>query len=185
MSVETNPHTTNVRVARPRKVRRTGVMRRLLRRPGAVICLGWIAAVVIGSIVFRAFDIGQPLTQALGNSLAPPSGQHLLGTDLLGRDVFSRLLYGGWESILGALLAVAIAIALGTALGLIAGYVGGLVDTVANWVQDILITLPTILVLLAVATVMGNNIWAAMIVLGVLMSTAFIRLVRASTQAAR
>lgn len=185
MTIESNPLTTNLRVGRPRKVRRPGVMRRLLRHPGAVVCLGWITAVVIGSVIFRAFDIGQPLKQDLANSLAPPSAEHLLGTDLLGRDVFSRLLYGGWETILGALLAVAIAIILGTALGLAAGYVGGAVDAVANWIQDILITLPTILVLLAVATVMGNNIWAAMIVLGVLMSSAFIRLVRASTQAAR
>jgi len=185
MTVEANPLTTNLRTSRPRTVRRTGVMRRLLRRPGAVICLSWIAAVVIGSVIFRAFDIGQPLKQDLISSLAPPSAEHLLGTDLLGRDVFSRLMYGGWETILGALLAVAIAIVLGTAIGLAAGYIGGIVDAVANWVQDILITLPTILVLLAVATVMGNNIWAAMIVLGVLMSSAFIRLVRASTQAAR
>lgn len=185
MTVETNPLTTNVRATRPRKVRRTGVMRRLLRRPGAVVCLSWIALVVVGSLIFRAFDIGQPLKQDLASSLAPPSAEHLLGTDLLGRDVFSRLLYGGWETILGAILAVAIAIVLGTALGLAAGYLGGAVDAVANWIQDILITLPTILVLLAVATVMGNNIWAAMIVLGVLMSSAFIRLVRASTQAAK
>lgn len=185
MTMETNPLTTNIRASRPKKVRRVGVMRRLLRRPGAVVCLSWITAVVIGSIVFRAFDIGQPLKQDLANSLTLPSPQHLLGTDLLGRDVFSRLLYGGWETILGAVLAVAIAIILGTALGLAAGYLGGAVDAVANWIQDILITLPTILVLLAVATVMGNNIWAAMIVLGVLMSSAFIRLVRASTQAAK
>src|SRR5690606_27566817 len=97
----------------------------------------------------------------------------------------SRLLYGGWETILGAAIAVVIAIALGTALGLAAGYVGGMVDAIANWIQDILITLPAILVLLAVATVMGNNIWAAMVVLGVLMSASFVRLVRASTQSAR
>ena len=185
MTSEQNPLTTTVGLNGPAKVRRTGVLRRLLRRPGAVACLAWIAAVLIGSIVFRAFDIGQPLKQNLSESLALPSGEHLLGTDMLGRDVFSRLLYGGWETILGAMVAVAIAIAIGTALGLAAGYVGGVIDAVANWVQDILITLPTILVLLAVATVMGNNIWAAMIVLGILMSATFVRLVRAFTIAAK
>ncbi len=185
MTAETNPLTTTLAVRPAGKVRRTGVTRRILRRPGALLCLAWIGAVLIGSIVFRAFDIGQPLKQDLANSLKLPSADHLLGTDLLGRDVFSRLLYGGWETILGAAIAVVIAIALGTALGLAAGYVGGVVDAVANWIQDILITLPAILVLLAVATVMGNNIWAAMVVLGFLMSASFIRLVRASTQSAR
>jgi len=185
MTAETNPLTTTLAARPTGKVRRTGVTRRILRRPGAVLCLAWIAAVLIGSIVFRAFDIGQPLKQDLANSLKLPGADHLLGTDLLGRDVFSRLLYGGWETILGAAIAVVIAIALGTALGLAAGYVGGAVDAVANWIQDILITLPAILVLLAVATVMGNNIWAAMVVLGFLMSASFIRLVRASTQSAR
>ncbi len=165
--------------------RRAGVLRRMLRKPGPVICLAWVVLVLVGSLVFRAFDIGQPLRQDLANALQPPSFDHLLGTDMLGRDVLARLLYGGWETILGASVAVVIAIALGTMLGLLAGYAGGAIDAVINWIQDILITLPAILVLLAVATVMGNNIWAAMIVLGVLMSAAFIRLVRASTQAVR
>jgi peptide/nickel transport system permease protein len=165
--------------------RRPGVARRILRQPGAVVCLAWTVLVLVGSIVFRAFDIGQPLQQDLSKALQLPSFEHLLGTDMLGRDVLARLLYGGWETILGATLAVVIAIVLGTMLGLLAGYAGGAVDAVINWIQDIFITLPAILVLLAVATVMGNNIWAAMIVLGVLMSAAFIRLVRASTQAVR
>jgi peptide/nickel transport system permease protein len=165
--------------------RRQGLVRRLLRQPGAVVCLVWVVLVLVGSILFRMFDIGQPLQQDLASALQPPSSDHLLGTDMLGRDVLARLLYGGWETILGATLAVVIAIVLGTMLGLLAGYAGGAVDAVINWIQDILITLPTILVLLAVATVMGNNIWAAMIVLGVLMSATFIRLVRASTQAVR
>lgn len=172
-------------VADPIDRRGPGVTRRLLRQPGAVLCLAWTVLVLVGSILFRAFDIGQPLEQDLSNALQSPSFEHLLGTDGLGRDVLARLLYGGWETILGATLAVVIAIVLGTMFGLLAGYVGGVVDAVINWIQDILITLPTILVLLAVATVMGNNIWAAMIVLGVLMSAAFIRLVRASTQAVR
>src|SRR5690606_33607313 len=91
MTAETNPLTTTLAVRPAGKVRRTGVTRRILRRPGALLCLAWIGAVLIGSIVFRAFDIGQPLKQDLANSLKLPSADHLLGTDLLGRDVFSRL----------------------------------------------------------------------------------------------
>ncbi|MCZ2827727.1 dipeptide/oligopeptide/nickel ABC transporter permease/ATP-binding protein [Modestobacter sp. VKM Ac-2986] len=164
---------------------RSHAVARLLRRPGAVLCLSWVVLVFVASCVFRLLDLGRPLEQKLIDSYQSPSGDHLLGTDMLGRDVLARLLYGGWETLAGAAVAVAIAIVLGTVLGLAAGYVGRAVDTVVNWLQDILITLPTILVLLAVATVLGNNVWAAMIVLGVLMSATFIRLVRASTLAVR
>lgn len=166
-------------------VRRTGGLGWLLRRPGILACLAWIGLVFVASSVARLFSLGNPLEQDLANSLAGPSLAHPLGTDQLGRDVLDRLLFGGWETLLSAWLAVVIAVALGTALGLLAGYVGGIVDTVVNWLQDILITLPTILVLLAVATVLGNDIWAAMTVLGVLMSATFIRLVRSLTQSVR
>ncbi|MEQ3549080.1 dipeptide/oligopeptide/nickel ABC transporter permease/ATP-binding protein [Pseudonocardia nematodicida] len=157
----------------------------LLRRPGILACLIWIGLVFVASSVARLFSLGNPLEQDLGNALAGPSAAHPLGTDQLGRDVLDRLLFGGWETLLSAWLAVVIAVVLGTALGLLAGYVGGAVDTVTSWVQDILITLPTILVLLAVATVLGNDIWAAMTVLGVLMSATFIRLVRSLTVSVR
>ncbi|ANY08937.1 dipeptide/oligopeptide/nickel ABC transporter permease/ATP-binding protein [Pseudonocardia sp. HH130630-07] len=157
----------------------------LLRRPGILACLAWIGLVFLTSSVARLLSLGAPLEQDLADSLAGPSAEHPLGTDQLGRDVLDRLLFGGWETLLSAALAVVIAVALGTALGLLAGYVGGIVDTVVNWLQDILITLPTILVLLAVATVLGNDIWAAMTVLGVLMSATFIRLVRSLTRSVR
>ncbi|MFK5690970.1 dipeptide/oligopeptide/nickel ABC transporter permease/ATP-binding protein [Ornithinimicrobium sp. LYQ92] len=183
MSVEQTGTPEDSRVVRQR--RRSGTAARLLRRPGAVACLAWILLVVVLSVVYRTLDIGEPLQQDLARSYQNPSAEHWLGTDMLGRDVLARLLYGGWETLLSAGFAVAIAIGLGTALGLVAGYAGGTVDAVISWIQDILITLPTILVLLAVATVLGNNIWAAMMVLGLLMSAAFIRLVRASTQAVR
>ncbi|WP_224391069.1 dipeptide/oligopeptide/nickel ABC transporter permease/ATP-binding protein [Pseudonocardia sp. ICBG1293] len=157
----------------------------LLRRPGILACLAWIALVFVASSVARLLALGEPLEQDLANALAGPSAEHPLGTDQLGRDVLDRLLFGGWETLLSAALAVAIAVPLGTTLGLLAGYVGGPVDTVVSWLQDILITLPTILVLLAVATVLGNDIWAAMTVLGVLMSATFVRLVRSLTRSVR
>ncbi|GAA1393127.1 dipeptide/oligopeptide/nickel ABC transporter permease/ATP-binding protein [Pseudonocardia kongjuensis] len=165
--------------------RRTTRITWLLRRPGILACLAWIGLVFVASSVARLFSLGDPLAQDLANSLAGPSAEHPLGTDQLGRDVLDRLLFGGWETLLSAWLAVVIAVVLGTALGLLAGYAGGIVDTVVNWLQDILITLPTILVLLAVATVLGNDIWAAMTVLGILMSATFIRLVRSLTRSVR
>jgi peptide/nickel transport system permease protein len=117
--------------------------------------------------------------------LSHPTVQHWLGTDKLGRDLLAQLIYGTRSVIVATLVAGAVAIVIGVPLGLIAGYSSGWPEVVISRIADGLMALPVIIVLLAVAGILGNNLTLAMAVLGVILSAGFIRLVRTSTQAIR
>ncbi len=114
-----------------------------------------------------------------------PSAHHWMGTDDLGRDVFSRMIFGTRFTLLGALLCLVIAIVLGCTLGLLAGYFGGFWDTFGNWFSNILQALPGLVVLLAAAAVLGNSLFLAMGIFGVLLAPAFFRLMFATVRAVR
>lgn len=114
-----------------------------------------------------------------------PSSAHWMGTDDLGRDVFSRMIFGTRFTLVGALLCLGIAIALGCTLGLIAGYFGGIWDTIGNWFSNILQALPGLVVLLAAAAVLGNSLYLAMGIFGVLLAPAFFRLMFVTVRAVR
>jgi len=116
---------------------------------------------------------------------ATPSWQHLMGTDDLGRDIFSRMIFGARFTLTGALLAVSIAAVIGCTLGLLAGYFGGFLDTFGNWFSNILQALPGLIVLLAAASVLGNGLYLAMGIFGVLLAPAFYRLVYVTVRAVR
>lgn len=104
---------------------------------------------------------------AVGVPFAPPGGDHLLGTDELGRDVFSRVLHGGVRLVLLTTAATLIAVAIGTALGTYAGYVGGRGDSVVMRTLDVILCLPPILVILVLAASAGTGV--VMIGLGVIL----------------
>jgi len=88
----------------------------------------------------------------------PPSLAHLLGTDKLGRDVFSRIVYGARTSIAIGFVAVGVAITLGTLIGLIAGYAGGRVENVLMGAMDIILAFPSIILAIAITTILGPSI---------------------------
>ncbi len=102
----------------------------------------------------------------LGAILAPPSADHVLGTDELGRDVFARLIYAGRFSLLVAFLSVATALAIGVLAGLVAGYRGGAADAVVSLAIDVFLSVPVFLVLLLAASAGGGRLWLVPLVIG-------------------
>jgi peptide/nickel transport system permease protein len=141
------------------------------------VCLACAAAPLLTS--------GGPLQQNLGSVMQLPSAQHWLGTDLLGRDVFTRLLYGGRGALIGTLEALVVHTVLGVLFGLWAGYAGGSADRVISGAVDILMSLPGIVVMLVVLALFDQSLPAAMITLGGMASGGMIRVVRASTVSVR
>ncbi|MBI4620937.1 MAG: ABC transporter permease [Desulfobacterales bacterium] len=122
------------------------------------------------------YDIGDINTK---NALQAPSRDHLLGTDQLGRDVLSRMIWGSRISLLVGFVAVGIAIVIGTFLGALAGFYGKWVDNVIMRFVDIMLCFPTFFLILAVIAILEPNIWNIMIVIGVTSWMGVTRLVRA------
>lgn len=108
----------------------------------------------------------------------PPGGDHLLGTDSLGRDIWARLLYGGRVSMTVGIVATALSLAIGVSLGSLAGYKGGLVDSAVMRLTDIFLSFPFLPLAIAVATILSPSIYNTMLVIGFLGWTGTCRLVR-------
>ncbi len=121
-----------------------------------------------------------PVTaQDVDNTLASPSAAHLLGTDDLGRDVFSRMVHGGAATLYASGLAVGIALLLGLPVGLLAGYTGGWVDDGISRFIDALLSFPSIVLAIAVTGALGIGLTNGMIAVGIVFSPQIARLVRA------
>jgi len=157
----------------------------VLRRPVAVAALAYLVLVVVAAVAAPLLAPHAPEATDLDHVLSTPSGLHPLGTDSLGRDVLSRLMYGGQVSLAGVAVAVATMLVLGVSAGLVAGFVGGWVDRVATWVIDLMLSIPVIITLLVVLSVVGSNETAAMVTVGVLAAPALARVVRGATMAVR
>jgi peptide/nickel transport system permease protein len=110
--------------------------------------------------------------------LAPPSSEHLLGTDSLGRDMLSRIIYGGRVSLSVAFVAVIIATVTGIFLGVIAGYYGKWVDTLIMRITDVVICFPVLFLAITVATILKPSLFNVMIIIGLVSWTTMTRLVR-------
>lgn len=126
-----------------------------------------------------------PIEQNMEMILAEPNAQHWLGTDDLGRDVFSRLIHGASNSLYAALLAVGVAIVLGVPLGLVAGFVGGWVDQGISRLIDTLLSFPAIVLAVAVTGAVGIGLTNAMLAVGLVFAPQLARLVRARTLVVR
>ena len=107
---------------------------------GVVICLAWILAAVLAPLL-APYD---PVVQDLTMRLKAPSAEHLFGTDNFGRDIFSRVIYGGRYSLLAGCLTVVIAGVIGTFYGAIAGYVGGWTDNVMMRISEMILSFPSL-----------------------------------------
>jgi peptide/nickel transport system permease protein len=152
---------------------------RLLRHTSAV--LGLSILVVLGLVALLAPLLApyDPI-QISRDVMQAPSRAHLMGTDNLGRDVFSRVVYGARISLQMGFIAVAIAASIGTLIGVIAGTYGGLVDGFFMRLIDALMALPGILLALTVAATLGPGLYNAMIAVGVAWIPSFARIVRSS-----
>jgi ABC-type dipeptide/oligopeptide/nickel transport system permease subunit len=126
-----------------------------------------------------------PTRQQLSRVLRPPSFDSLLGTDYLGRDIFTRLLYGARLSLLIGFLAVAIGLIVGTPLGAISGYYGGWVDMIIQRLGDVLLSFPSFLLALSLVAILGIGLQNVVISVGIAAIPSFIRLVRGSVLSIR
>ncbi|WP_425862289.1 dipeptide/oligopeptide/nickel ABC transporter permease/ATP-binding protein [Arthrobacter sp. TWP1-1] len=160
------------------EARRQSILRRIAGSPMAAISLSVLILVILAVIMAPLLTRYDPNVGDIGKALLPPGAEHWLGTDSAGRDVFSRLVYGGRITLGGAGLALAIAMAIGVTTGLFAGYFGGKLDSSVDWVSNLIIALPNIMILLAVRAVWGSNVWLSMTIFGVLMAPGFHCLVR-------
>jgi ABC-type dipeptide/oligopeptide/nickel transport system permease subunit len=140
-----------------------------------------VVAVVLGDVISRQ----GPDTVNLTNRFMGPSGSHWLGTDDLGRDMFTRLLYGGRLSLLGALIAMGIAAGIGVPLGILAGYIGEAADRAITMFNDILMSFPPLILAICIVGALGPGLVNAMIAIGVVYSPQFLRLMRSATLAVR
>jgi len=159
--------------------------RRFASRPLGVAAVVWLLAVAVGAVFASSLAPYNALTQNLSVFLQGPSLRHVLGTDPLGRDVLSQLLYGARPTLLGVATAVVVWLILGVALGVTAGYVGGLADTVITRTADLLMSLPVLIVLLVIFAVFPQSLAATMATLGAVCSGGLIRVIRSVTLVVR
>lgn len=160
-------------------------IRQFTRNRAAVAGLVTLTVLVLVSLLAPLVAPYDPVEIRLADKLQPPSRAHLLGTDYFGRDVLSRVLYGGRISLAVGVLVVTVAMAIGVPLALAAGFLGGRVDNLLMRLMDAFLTFPPLLLAVAIVGSLGPDIRNVMLGLGIVNVPVFARLVRGSTLAVR
>lgn len=158
-----------------------------MRRSLLTVGLAMGALLVVLAIVGPAlapYDPTAPVAPQLAEP-SPPGAPFWLGTDDLGRDVLSRLLYGARISLLVGLVAMAVTMVIGTAVGLAAGYFGGVVEVVLMRFTDVMLAFPGLLLAVALVAVMRPSVWTIFVVIGLVSWTGVARVVRSETLSLR
>ena len=158
--------------------RRAAIWRRFLGQWGASIGLGWVILLAVAAVFAPLIVSYSPIAQSLHHTFAAPSTAHWLGTDDLGRDVFSRLIYGSRVSLRVSFEVVALALAIAVPVGLFSGYLGGHIDNILMRVMDGGLSFPPLVLALAVVSVLGTGINNTALALAVVFVPAFARLIR-------
>jgi oligopeptide/dipeptide ABC transporter ATP-binding protein len=161
------------------------VISRLRHKPLGIAALVYLALITLASIFAPLLAPYGQDEQDLTHTLSGPSAHHWLGTGVLGRDILSRLLYGGRVTLIGVVISSAIYIALGVTLGLLAGYFGGWIDRLVLRLADLVYAVPVIIVLLVVLAIFPGDETAAMVALGLLAAPGLARIVRSVTKGLR
>jgi peptide/nickel transport system permease protein len=175
-----------VRVAAPRPSGAFTRLRQILfGRPETAFATVVIGLFIIVAAVAPLIAPYDPLTQSIMNINKMPSADHWLGTDLYGRDVLSRLLYGSRNSLLFGFISPVLAAFFGTLLGVIAGYFGGIADRVISRVVDLLLAFPELLLAILIAAALGGGFWNIITVITVAFVPGFARVARAQTMAVK
>ena len=141
---------------------------------GVIICLFWIIMAIIAPFV-APYD---PVVQDLTLRLKAPSAAHIFGTDNFGRDIFSRVIYGGRYSLLAGCLTVVIAGCIGTIYGAVAGYVGGAVDNIMMRLSEMILSFPSLILAMIINAVMGSNLFNTMFALVIVAWPSYARVMR-------
>ena len=149
-----------------------------VREPLTIVALAVIALFAIGAVLASVVAPYDPLAQDLASRLQPPSQAHWLGTDQLGRDLLSRILYGARISLIVGVVVVALAGALGTLVGLIAGYTAGLADEGLMRLTEVFLAFPPLILAMAIAGALGPSLGNAIIAIAAVTWAVYARLSR-------
>jgi peptide/nickel transport system permease protein len=161
------------------------ITRRTFRNRGAQFGTLVLLLLIAASLAAPLLTSQDPNAINPTATLQPPSLEHPMGTDHIGRDVFARFLYGGRLSLRVGLIAIAIGATVGVTIGLFAGYYGGWLDAGSSWLTDVLLSFPDILLALAIIAVLGPGITNAMLAIGIAFIPSFMRLTRGNVLAIR
>ncbi|MCB0066252.1 MAG: ABC transporter permease, partial [Caldilineaceae bacterium] len=154
------------------------MLRRFAKEKTAVFGLAVIVFFALVAVFAPLLTPYDPLAQDIPNGLAPPSAEHWLGTDKLGRDIFSRMLYGARISLGAGLGVVLMAGLVGTSVGIVAGYVGGWLDEALMRITDIFFAFPSLILAMAIAGALGPSLQNALIAVSVVTWPVYARLIR-------
>ena len=155
--------------------------RSLAANPLAMVGLAIVAALVLIAIAAPLLATHSPLTQDLSNRLQPPSAAHWLGTDELGRDIYSRIIYGARITLMIVGLVAVLVAPIGLLIGTVAGYLGGWVDVVLMRVTDVFLAFPRLILALAFVAALGPGIQNAVIAIALTTWPPYARIARAET----
>ncbi len=162
----------------PAARRRRLLRRRFLRRPmavaGSAVVLVFVATAIFAPLIAPYSPSATDFYAILGH----PSGKHLLGTDELGRDIFSRIVYGSRASMLAGFLATVLAMAIAVPIGLVAGYYRGWIDPVISRITDVLLAFPFLILAVGLAAILGPSLLNATLALGIGAVPGLIRIAR-------
>jgi peptide/nickel transport system permease protein len=160
-------------------------LRRLWRRRGAMVGLAVIAFFVMLALFAPWIAPHDPIATSWSVVRKPPTLHYLFGTDDLGRDVLSRVIWGARASLLAGVVSVSISLAIGVPVGMMAGYAGGKADMLISRITDAMLACPFLILAIALAAFLGPSPTNAMIAIGIAATPVFIRLTRAQVLAAK
>jgi peptide/nickel transport system permease protein len=158
---------------------------RLVRRKGAMFGLAVIVLFVALAVFAPLVAPYDPTAQSWTSVRKAPSALHWFGTDDVGRDVLTRIIFGARASLVAGCISVAIALAIGVPLGLAAGYIGGFLDALISRITDAMLAIPFLILAIALAAFLGPSLRNAMIAIGITTTPIFVRLTRGQVMAVK
>jgi peptide/nickel transport system permease protein len=160
-------------------------LRRVVRNPSTLVGGLLVLALLVMALVAPLIATHDPMAQVLADRLQPPGAAHWLGTDQLGRDIYSRLVYGAQPTLLIVILVIAFSAPFGLIIGMVAGYMGGWVETLLMRLTDIFMAFPRLILALALVSVLKPGLTNAVIAIAITAWPSYARLARAETLALR
>ena len=151
---------------------------RLQRRPSALIGLAVVIAFILMAIFAPYISPQDPIATSWGAIRKAPSAAHWFGTDEIGRDVLSRIIWGTQASLMAGVISVSISLLIGVPIGLLAGFVGGAVDAIISRITDAFLACPFLILAIALAAFLGPSLTNAMVAIGISAAPIFVRLTR-------
>jgi peptide/nickel transport system permease protein len=160
-------------------------LRRLMRRRGAMVGLAVLVTFVLLALAAPWVAPYDPIAQSWLTVRKAPSALHWFGTDEVGRDVLTRVVFGARASLMAGVISIAIALTVGVPLGLVAGYLGGFIDALISRITDAMLACPFLILAIALAAFLGPSLGNAMIAIGITATPIFVRLTRGQVMAVK